>query len=112
MRMSMICRNIKPNVCPYQPKAKAEVDNANWELDNFSYHAKTEFNNCFIIYLKYSKIFNTFRTCVLNASNDIKFFSSLNKISCPSHVRGLRCCFYLIFAAYALSVQKSAYNRC
>jgi hypothetical protein len=28
---------------------------ANWGLDNSSYRAKTEFNNCFIIYLKNSK---------------------------------------------------------
>jgi hypothetical protein len=28
---------------------------ANWGLDNSSYCAKTEFNNCFIIYLKNSK---------------------------------------------------------
>ena len=29
-----------------------QVDNTNRGLDNSSYHAKTEFNNCFIIYLK------------------------------------------------------------
>ena len=34
----------------YPPKPKAEVDNTNRGLDNSRHHAKTEFNNCFIIY--------------------------------------------------------------
>ena len=36
---------------------------ANWGLDNSSYCAKTEFNNCFIIYLKKSKL--TEAICIL-----------------------------------------------
>ena len=36
----------------YPPKPKAEVDNSNRGLDNSRYHAKTEFNNCFIMYSK------------------------------------------------------------
>ena len=48
-----IRRIIKPKVC--------------WGLDNSSYHAKTKFNSCFIIYLKYSKDPNTIRTSVLNS---------------------------------------------
>ena len=36
----------------YPPKPKAEVDNSNRGLDNSRYHAKTEFNNCFIMYPK------------------------------------------------------------
>ena len=36
----------------YPPKPKAEVDNANGDLDNSRYHAKTEFNNCFTMYSK------------------------------------------------------------
>ena len=36
----------------YPPKLKTEVDNTNRGLDNSRYHAKTEFNNCFIIYSK------------------------------------------------------------
>ena len=36
---------------------------ANWGLDNSSYCAKTEFNNCFIIYLKNSK--QTEAICIL-----------------------------------------------
>ena len=36
----------------YPPKPKAEVDNTNRGLDNCRYHAKTEFNNCFIMYSK------------------------------------------------------------
>ena len=34
-------------------KAKAEVDNTLRDLQNSSYPAKSEFNNCFIIYSKY-----------------------------------------------------------
>ena len=37
------------------PKASASVDNDKLRLDNSSYHVKTEFNNCFIIYLKEKK---------------------------------------------------------
>ena len=36
----------------YPPKSKAEVDNTNRGLNNSRYHAKTESNNCFIIYSK------------------------------------------------------------
>jgi hypothetical protein len=36
---------------------------ANWGLDNSSYCAKTEFNNCFIIYLKKSR--QTEAICIL-----------------------------------------------
>ena len=35
----------------YLPKPKAEADNTNRGLNNSRYHAKTEFNNCFIIQL-------------------------------------------------------------
>ena len=38
-----------------QPKPKAEVDNTNRGLDNSRYYAKTEFNNCFIMYSKHKK---------------------------------------------------------
>ena len=44
--------NYQAEVCHYQPKPKAEVNNDKLRLDNFSYHVKTEFNNCFFIYLK------------------------------------------------------------
>ena len=33
------------------PKPKAEADNTNRGLNNSSYPTRTEFNNCFIIYL-------------------------------------------------------------
>ena len=33
------------------PKPKAEADNTNRGLNNFSYLTRTEFNDCFIIYL-------------------------------------------------------------
>ena len=36
-------------------KPKAEVNNDKLRLVNSSYHVKTEFNNCFIIYLKERK---------------------------------------------------------
>ena len=36
----------------YPPKSKASVDNTNRGLDNCRYHAKTGFNNCFIMYSK------------------------------------------------------------
>ena len=43
-------KNYQDDVCRYQPKPKA--DNDKLRLDNSSsYHVKTEFNNCFIIYL-------------------------------------------------------------
>ena len=38
-------------VCVIFRKPKAEKDNTNQGLSNFSYPAKTELNNCFIIYL-------------------------------------------------------------
>jgi hypothetical protein len=50
MRLSTIWRIIKPEICRYLRHITA-----NWGLDNSSYCAKTEFNNCFIIYLKHSK---------------------------------------------------------
>ncbi len=37
-------------VCRYQPKPMADVDNHKLRLNNSSYHVETEFNNCFIIY--------------------------------------------------------------
>ena len=33
------------------PKPKAEADNTNRGLNNSSFPTRTEFNNCFIIYL-------------------------------------------------------------
>ena len=33
----------------YLPKPKAEADNTDLGFDNSRYHAKTEFNHCFII---------------------------------------------------------------
>ena len=35
----------------YLSKPKVEADNTNRGLDNTRYHAKTKFNNCFIIQL-------------------------------------------------------------
>ena len=37
----------------YPPRPKAEVDNTLRDLQNSSYPTKAEFNNCFIIHLKY-----------------------------------------------------------
>ena len=37
----------------YPPRPKAEVDNILRDLQNSSYSTKAEFNNCFIIHLKY-----------------------------------------------------------
>ena len=37
----------------YPQRAKAEVDNTLWDLQNSSYPTKAEFNNCFIIHSKY-----------------------------------------------------------
>ena len=34
-----------------RPKLKAQVDNTNRGPNNFSYPTRTDFNNCFIIYL-------------------------------------------------------------
>ena len=41
--------NYQGRVLCYLPKPKAEAANRNRRLDNSRYHAKTEFNNCFII---------------------------------------------------------------
>ena len=41
----------KGEVCVIFREPKAEKDNTNRGLSNFSYPAKTELNNCFIIYL-------------------------------------------------------------
>ena len=54
-------KNYQAEVCRYQPKAK--VDNEKLRLVNSSYHVKTEFDICFIIYLKNEKI-NGGRTSV------------------------------------------------
>ena len=45
-------KNYQAEVCRYQPKPKAEIDNDKLRLVNSSYHVKTELNHCFIIYLK------------------------------------------------------------
>ena len=45
-------KNYQAEVCRYKPKPKAKVDNDKLRLSNSSYDVKTEFNNCFIIYLK------------------------------------------------------------
>ena len=47
MRLSMISRIIKDEVCVIHRNT-----NTNRGLDNSRYHAKTEFNNCFIMYSK------------------------------------------------------------
>ena len=53
-------------------KLKVEADNTNRATDNSSYHAKSEFNNCFIIYSKDIKTFQY-------SSNIFdKFFMSLS----------------------------------
>ena len=49
-------------------RTEGEVLNTNLGLGHFSYHAKTAFNNCFTVYVKYSRDFNTFRTCAINSS--------------------------------------------
>ncbi len=46
-------KNYQAEVCRYKPKA--EVYNDKLRLVNSSYHVKTEFNHCFIIYLKERK---------------------------------------------------------
>ena len=48
MRSSRIRGIIKVEVCVIW---KASADNTNRGLNNFSYPTRTEFNNCFIIYL-------------------------------------------------------------
>ena len=48
----------------YLPKPKAEADNTNRGLNNSSYPTRTEFNNCFIIYL-YLRIVLLF-ICIFN----------------------------------------------
>ena len=41
----------------YLQKPKAEADNTNRGLNNSSYPARTDFNNCFIIYLSEQRTF-------------------------------------------------------
>jgi hypothetical protein len=62
MRLSTIWRIIKP-----------EVIKANWGLDNSSCCAKTEFNNCFIIYFTNSK--QTEIICILFVLRKKQFLS-------------------------------------
>ena len=82
MRLNTIWRIIKPEVAVINRSQRLKLITVNWGLDNSSYldRAKTEFNNCFIVYLKYSKDFSKFRTCVSNFSNNINFFCSWKKI--------------------------------
>ena len=52
MRLSGISRIIEAEVgVRYLPKPQAEADNANRDLNNSGYPAKTEFNNYFIIHM-------------------------------------------------------------
>ena len=52
MKVEHDLKNFQAEVCRYQAKPKAEVDNDKLRLVSSSYQVKTEFNNCFIIYLK------------------------------------------------------------
>jgi hypothetical protein len=52
MKLSTVWRMIKPEV---SRSRRLRLITANWGLHNSSYCAKTEFNNCFIIFLKNSK---------------------------------------------------------
>ncbi len=45
-------KNYEAEVCRHQLRPKAEIDNDKLRLRNSSYHVTSEFNNCFIIYLK------------------------------------------------------------
>ena len=56
MRLSRIWRSlqVEEKCYPPRPRLKAEVDNTLRDLQNSSYPTKAEFNNCFIIYSKYS----------------------------------------------------------
>ena len=45
-------KNYQAEISHYQPKPKPYVDNDKLKLVNSSYHAKTQFNYCFFIYLK------------------------------------------------------------
>ena len=40
----------------YPPRPKAKVDNTLRDLQNSSYPTKAEFNNCFIVHSKYSRL--------------------------------------------------------
>jgi hypothetical protein len=70
-------------------KLKVEADNMNRATDNSSYHAKSEFNNCFIIYSKDIKTFQ------YSFNIFDKFFMSLSL----KKFQGLLslCGFYLVF---------------
>ena len=59
MRLIMISWIIKTEVC-VKPKPKAEADNTDLGFDNSWYHAKTEFNNCFIIHFLNNRRKKTF----------------------------------------------------
>ena len=51
----MIMKDYQAEVCRYQPTTEAEgwgrQQQTEASLVNYSYHVKTKFNNCFIIYL-------------------------------------------------------------
>ena len=60
---------------------QAEVDNTPQDLQNSSYPTKAEFNNCFIIHLKYFPVLkgvSPFRSCSL-----VFLLTKNNKISSP-----------------------------
>ena len=50
----------------YLQKPKAEADNTNRGLNNSSYPTRTEFNNCFIIYLYLRTLLLEKVICILN----------------------------------------------
>ena len=53
----------------YLPKPKSEADNTNQGLNNSHYHAKTEFNNCFIIPLHNNTIILLYNYTIIQLYN-------------------------------------------
>ena len=56
----------------YPPRPKAEVDNTLQDRQNSSYPSKAEFNNSFIIYSKYFKLFEN-ELFLLTKNNETSF---------------------------------------
>ena len=50
----MISRIMKTSCLCYLPQTSASADNTDLGFDNSWYHAKTEFNNCFIIHFSHN----------------------------------------------------------
>ena len=74
----------------YPQRPKAEVDNTLRDLQNSSYPTKTEFNNCFIIHLKYFSVLKGVSPFPLCFSNHQKIAQSRPQVFFVSRFNNLQ----------------------